>query len=371
MQTDFAVANLAEIPSPSLLIFRERVEENLRRMLLEAGGPERLRPHVKTHKLGEIVRRQVELGITRCKTATLAESEMAASAGSTDVLLAFQPVGPNIGRFLDLRRVFPNTRFGTVVDHVDAAHEIARQAATGRSTRAPVDLWIDLDIGQHRTGIAPGPGAVELARLIHATPGLHLAGLHAYDGHLHDPDPAARRAACDQAYAPVDALRRELESIGIPVPSVVAGGTPTFPFHLERPGVECSPGTCVLWDAGYAKKLPDLDYLPAAALLARVVSRPTPDRICLDLGHKAVASEMAHPRVIFPDLPDAVPVAHNEEHLVLETPRAEAWKVGDALLGIPWHVCPTVALHSEVWVIEHGRATDCWQVLARARRITV
>jgi D-serine deaminase-like pyridoxal phosphate-dependent protein len=68
----------------------------------------------------------------------------------------------------------------------------------------------------------------------------------------------------------------------------------------------------VLWDAGYSRQLPDLDFLPAAVLLSRVVSRPSPTRLCLDLGHKAVASEMPHPRVDFLNLPDAVAVAHNE-----------------------------------------------------------
>ncbi len=368
---EFVVANLGEIPSPALLVFRERVEENLRRMIAQAGGTSRLRPHIKTHKLAEIVRRQVELGITRVKTATIAEAEMAAAAGATDVLLAMQPVGPNVRRVLDLGRGWPETRFGVIADHPLAVREIAAQHAARAADSAPVEVWIDLDIGQHRTGIAPGFAAVDLARAIAGSRGLRFAGLHAYDGHLHDSDPLARKAACDEAFAPVERLRRDLELAGIPVPCIVAGGTPTFPFHVSRPGVECSPGTCVLWDAGYGRKLPDLDYLPAAALLTRVVSRPTPNRICVDLGHKAVASEMSQPRVLFPDLPDATPVAHNEEHLVLETPRAGEWKVGDALLGIPWHICPTVALHAEVWVVTDGVAGERWPVSARARRITI
>jgi D-serine deaminase-like pyridoxal phosphate-dependent protein len=142
-------------------------------------------------------------------------------------------------------------------------------------------------------------------------------------------------------------------------------------MHARREGVECSPGTTVLWDAGYARKMPDLEFLPAATLLARVVSRPGAARLCLDLGHKAVASEMPHPRVVFPDLPDARAVMHSEEHLVLDTAIAAQFPVGTVVHGIPWHICPTVALHSEVVVSRAGLASDTWPVVARARRITI
>src|SRR5690606_31628039 len=98
-----------------------------------------------------------------------------------------------------------------------------------------------------------------------------------------------------------DALMRD----GLAVPAIVAGGTPTFPFHAARPDVECSPGTTVFWDHGYSTNLPDLDFLPAVMLLTRVVSKPGPQRVCLDLGHKAVASEMPHPRARFMEIPDA------------------------------------------------------------------
>jgi D-serine deaminase-like pyridoxal phosphate-dependent protein len=80
---------------------------------------------------------------------------------------------------------------------------------------------------------------------------------------------------------------------------------------------------------------------------------------------------MPHPRVVFPDLPDARAVMHSEEHLVLDTARAAQFPVGTVVHGIPWHICPTVALHSEVVVARAGLATDTWPVVARARRITI
>lgn len=359
--------NEAEAPSPSLLIFPDRVEANLRKMIAIAGSPARLRPHVKTHKLPQIVALQVGLGVTKCKCATIPEAEMAAQAGASDVLLAAQLVGPNVARYLALARAFPQVAFSTLSDDAEVLATLNRAALAAGAT---IEILLDLDVGQHRTGVPPGPAAVELYRLLASLPGLRVGGLHAYDGHMHQKDIAERTAASDVAAAQVNALRTELARQNLPIPRVVCGGTPTFPIHAKRGEVECSPGTCVLWDASYGSKLPDLDFQNAAVMVTRIVSRPTADRICVDLGHKSIASEMPHPRVVFPALPEAKAVGHNEEHLVLETPRAREFHVGTVLYGLPWHICPTVALHDRVQVVRQRRITEEWPVAARARRLT-
>jgi D-serine deaminase-like pyridoxal phosphate-dependent protein len=210
-----------------------------------------------------------------------------------------------------------------------------------------------------------------LYRLAASLPGLQAAGLHSYDGHLHDSDATARAAACEKAFGPILAFRDQLAIAGLPVPALVAGGTPTFPMHARRNDVECSPGTCVLWDFGYADKLRDMDFLVAALVLTRVVSKPGGDRLCLDLGHKSIAAENPHPRVRLLGLEDVQFVTHSEEHLVIETSRAAQFSVGDALYGIPRHICPTVALHSEAVVIRDGHAVERWKVAGRERRLTV
>ena len=132
------------------------------------------------------------------------------------------------------------------------------------------------------------------------------------------------------------------------------------------------PVTCVLNDVGYSEHFPDLDFPPAAVMLTRVVSRPAADRITLDLGYKAVASDPpAGQRVMFPDLPDAKQVLQNEEHLVLQTSRANEFQPGDELLAIPRHVCPTCALHRAIFVIAGGVLVDQWEVASRDRWLTI
>jgi len=364
----YTVENVDDIPSPALLVYPDRVERNIRRMIEIAGGVARLRPHMKTNKLREVVRMHLDQGITRFKCATIAEAEMAAAAGAPDVLLAYQPVGPNVKRFVHLVETFSGTQFSAVVDDEATIRALSDEAVEAGLT---VSLFLDLDGGMHRTGIAPGERAVELYRLLATLPGLHAAGLHMYDGHIHDTDLDLRQKASDEAFGHVEKMREALDAAGLDVPTVVVGGTPTFPLHIRRAGVECSPGTSVFWDFSYGTILPDLDFEPAVALLTRVISKPEQNRLCLDLGHKAVASENPHPRVKLFGLEEATAVGHSEEHLVLETDRAADFPVGSTLYGVPWHVCPTVALHNEAVVVRNGRADERWQIVARARTLTI
>ncbi|MPZ19299.1 MAG: D-TA family PLP-dependent enzyme [Luteitalea sp.] len=364
----YSIENVAEVPSPALVVYPDRVEENIRRMIRLAGGVDRLRPHIKTSKLPEVIQMQMDQGITKFKCATIAEAEMAAACGAPDVLLAYQPVGPNVSRLVQLVQTSPKTTFSTLADDEGTIHALSNAAVAAGLT---LNLFLDIDCGMHRSGVAPGSAAAALYRLIARSPGLAAAGLHAYDGHIRDTDVDARARACDEAFDRVQALRAELRGAGLPVPVLVAGGSPTFPIHARRSTVECSPGTAVFWDLGYTRSLPDLDFLPAALLLTRVISKPGHDLLCVDLGHKAVASEGPHPRVELLDLPDTRAVGHSEEHLTLETPRAAELPVGASFYGIPWHVCPTVALHDHAVVVRDGRAQERWRVVGRTRQITI
>lgn len=358
---------LDDVLSPALLVYPKIIQRNLEAMIRIAGSPERLRPHCKTHKMREIIAMQLARGIMRHKCATLAEAEMLADCGVSDVLLAYNVVGPNIGRVVRLLERSPSIRFACTGDHPAPVAALgAAVSAIGRT----VDVLLDLDVGMHRTGTSPGPGAVELYRAFARTPGIKPGGLHVYDGHNHQPDWTERQTAAREAWRIASALRDELEANDLPVPRIVCGGTPTFPAfaEIQDRALELSPGTITLHDAGYGTNYPDLPFEPAARLLTRVISRPTPTRLTLDLGHKAVAGDPpAGRRVFFPDLPEARAVIHSEEHLVLETPEAERYQPGDALLAIPIHICPTCALHKEAYVVDGDEVTATWRVASRDR----
>jgi D-threonine aldolase len=366
MDAHHLVHDASELLSPSLLIYPRLVRRNIQEMITLAKDPARLRPHVKTHKMAEIVRLEESLGIKKHKCATIAEAEMAAAAGATDMLLAYPLAGPNLKRFVQLVRGYRTTTFRATVDHPDSARALS---AVAQGLDSPLQVLVDLDIGMGRTGIQPGVAAADLYALIDSLPNLAADGLHAYDGHIHDSDLDQRRHTAHSGLESAIALREQLISRGHSVHRLVVGGTPTFPIYaqLDLPGIECSPGTTVLQDASYMARYPDLQFTPAALLLTRVISRPSPGRLCLDLGYKAVASDPVGPRARFLELDDAKPVVHSEEHMVVETAHADSIPIGTPLLAIPTHVCPTVALHRRAYVIEDGQVVGQWEVTARDR----
>jgi len=366
MDSRYALRDPSELLSPGLLIYRGLLRDNLANAIAMAGSADRLRPHVKTHKMAEIVRMAEAMGIRRHKCATIAEAEMVAAAGGTDVLLSYPLTGPNLKRFAHLVRGYRKTTFRATVDCPDSARALSA-AMVGLDR--PVPVLLDLEIGMGRTGIEPGEPAAELYALVDRLPNLAVDGLHAYDGHVHDSDRDERRRSAQAGIERTLALRDLLLKRGMAVPRLVLGGTPTFPIHaeLDVPGVECSPGTIVLHDDSYLARYPDLNFVPAALLLTRVISHPRPGRVCLDLGHKAVAADPAGPRARLLDLDDARAVVHSEEHLVVESSRADGLAIGTPLLAIPTHVCPTVALHRRAYVIEDGVLVDQWEVTARDR----
>jgi D-threonine aldolase len=364
----YPIDNAKEIPSPAILIYPERIRENLKRLIELVGDVEKLRPHVKTHKLPQVIAMKRNVGISKFKVSTIAEAEMTAAAGGEDILLAYQPVGPNVARLIQLIKAFPASRFSAIVDNAESLKGLAYAAKEAQVTIA---LFLDLNIGMNRTGISVGQAAIDLYREIEDSSNIAAAGLHAYDGHIYDSDFEQLKYRAEGNFASILEMRATLRTLGSIVPAIVASGTPTSRFMVQYPDVEVSAGTPVLWDFGQAEVSPDLSFLNAIVVLARVISRPTANRICLDVGHKSVASEMAHPRIRFFGLENATAISHSEEHLVLETPRASDFPVGTVLYGLPRHVCPTVALHNFAWCVEKRIATEKWPIVARTRFITI
>lgn len=371
MDARYHIEDTSEILSPGLVVFRDILTENIAKMLTISRDPARLRPHCKTHKMRQIIEMQVAKGVTKHKVATFAEAEMVIAGGATDVFLAYSLVGPNIARAVKFREKYPDVIFSVTADHAEPIRLLGEAMSTAE---ARIDVLLDLDTGQHRTGIAPDSRAEEVYRLIAETPGLVPGGLHLYDGQNHQTDLEERCVAVTRCWEQTADLRDRLVASGLPVPRIVAGGTGSFPVYasFDDAALELSPGTCAFHDVGYGQMFPDLDFQPASLLLTRVISRPTADRVTFDLGYKAVASDPpADRRVSFPDIPDAQLVLQNEEHLVVQTEHAEKYEPGDELLAVPRHTCPTSALHKQAFIISEGKLIDRWDVAARDRWLTI
>jgi D-serine deaminase-like pyridoxal phosphate-dependent protein len=384
----YAIKEMDRLDTPALVVYPTAIKKNIALAVSMAGGAHRLRPHVKTHKSPEVTRLMMEAGIRQFKCATIAEAEMLAMCGADDVLLAYQPIGPKTIRFTELIKRYPATKFSCLIDNPKAAAAMAQVfAAAGLD----VPVFMDLDTGMGRTGIVPSEAAVDLYKFAIMTPGITPIGLHAYDGHLHDEDLAIRTQKCDAAFLRVSEIQKTIAKISgasgttpasgadgaVPAPIIIAGGSPTFPIHCRRPDIQCSPGTFVYWDKGYADSCKEQAFSPAALVITRVISQHG-SRLTLDLGHKSIAAENPLDRRVFflnvdrpPNNPDIQFISQSEEHLVIDAGPGHGYQIGDVLYGLPFHICPTVAAYERVYTIEDGRITGEWKNTARDRKINI
>jgi len=387
----YVISDIDQLDTPALVVYPDRVKENIRLAVEMAGGPARLRPHVKTHKSPETTRLLLDAGIRSFKCATIAEAEMLAVTGADDVLLAYQPIGPKAERLAALIKKYPDTLFACLIDNGQAAAAMAKVFSDKGLT---VPVWLDLNVGMDRTGITPGAEALQLYKEALALNGITPVGLHAYDGHVRDADLAERTKKCDEGFAKVTALRDSIAALGsagspvltcggpsTPAPApghtptplpIIAGGSPTFPIHSRRAGIQCSPGTFVYWDKGYSDAFKEQPFSHAALVVTRVISLRGDTRLCLDLGHKSIAPENdLGNRVYFLNAPHLRPVGQSEEHLVVEAGPGHGYDVGDVFYGVPIHICPTVALYERAFTIQGNRVTGNFKNIARDRFLSV
>ncbi len=146
----YHIKNIDEIDSPAFVVYIDRVKRNIHSIKSMIDDVSRLRPHIKTHKTKEIASLLLDAGILKFKCATIAEAELLGLAGAPDVLLAYQPVGPKLERFIKLIKVYPSTNFSCLVDNELSAKNISEAAAKENITIA---VFIDLNVGMNRTGI--------------------------------------------------------------------------------------------------------------------------------------------------------------------------------------------------------------------------
>lgn len=365
---DFSLQDPSAVITPSLLYHLGAMEENLRTTIAIAGDVKRLWPHVKSHKTRELIERSIQHGITRFKCATIAEAETAARAGAGHVLLAYPLVGPNIARFLQLSRAFPQTTFWATGDSEPMLRQLA-DAATDAGIVLPVLL--DVNTGLDRTGVSL-QDAHELYRSVSSMKGLHLRGLHCYDGQNHQSSVEQRSHAVEEINAAVLRLKQGIRADGLCCDTVILGGTPSFPMHARMTEDFLSPGTTFLFDSGYGTAFPDLDLCVAAAVLTRVVSHPKQGLFTLDLGYKGIASDPPDSRGILLGVPHASSCFQNEEHWVFKMDEGHEDArppLGSVLYVIPAHICPTSALYKSALIVQDGSIVDEWNIVARDRKL--
>jgi len=377
---DYGFAGFDSLESPCLIVYEKLVRENIARIeaeleaIVPQSGLRHLRPHVKTHKSAWATRLQLEAGVERFKS-TPHEFEMLLEAGARDIFVAYPPLPSLAAKLADAQSRFAETRLSSQVATIEHAEALSA-AAERHDVR--LDAFLDLDVGAARTGIDPRD-VVGLAKTIAGRDlrGLHIVGVHAYDGHNHSADVEERRALARDAMARVVEAYRELAEICPDLDRLCVGGSPGALPCFETlvrdhvavsdgggaggivPGrpidLDVSPGTFVYWDSKYDGLMPDR-FRIAALVYARVMDRPGRDRITLDLGHKRWAIDQG-PVELFSE-PGLEVIGTTEEHTVLRCDDSSKYAIGTPILIAPKHVCPTVNLWEEFRVVRPDGTLD-------------
>lgn len=360
--------------TPALIIYADKVAANIAATIRVLGGDaNRWRPHVKTSKLGFVMRQLAEQGVVNVKCATTLELLTAAEAGATDILVAYPMMGANAQRVCELAAQMPNRRISALVEN-------AAQIPAWIGSR--VGLFIDVNSGLDRTGLEQERTAelIELAKAIEAA-GLVFRGLHVYDGHMSKyADLAMREVMAHQNYDHLMELVTALNASGLIVEEVITAGTPAFPCAItykpfnDAPFIQrVSPGTVVYGDCTSTGQLPaEWGYEPAAVVVATVVSQPTANRITCDAGHKAVSADAGVPTCSVLGRPELEPDKPSEEHLPINVPAgASVPGIGEHLYLVPRHVCPTVNNFDHALIVKNGCIVRVEEVTARGREVPI
>lgn len=367
MMNHYEIREVQDIISPSLIYYIDIIRSNIEKAIAMAGSPERLCPHVKTHKAIDMVRLQMEYGITKFKASTIAEAEMAAEAGASVVILAYPAIGPNMERLVKLAKVYFNTVFYGIGDDLTQLRLLSEMCEANQYV---MPVLVDVNMGMNRTGVEIS-GLEALCRLADTLPGIRLRGLHCYDGNHNQKDFQVRNTAVRKVSQRVNTVIDRLRKDGITCSFVIAGGTPSFPCHAGNGDWYLSPGTAMIMDAGYYRSLPDLTFIPGAAIMTRVISHPAKNIFTTDLGYKGIASDPVGQRGYIVGMEDAMPVVHSEEHWAFRLEdESRMPAVGSHLYVVPTHICPTSALYPDVLVAKNGKIVDVWNVTSRNRKIT-
>ena len=366
---NYRIADADGIMTPALAIYPDIFDSNIDITLRLLGGDaNRWRPHVKTAKLGFIMRRLAERGIENFKCSTSLELLTACENGAADVVVAYPLVGANARRIREIAEQFPEARISALV-------ECEEQISAWRGS--PIGLFIDVNPGMNRTGI-PEERASEIVKLSRAIgdAGQAFRGLHYYDGHLSSLDLVERERIAHQGY---DHLMRIVDAFGpagIGIGEVITAGTPAFPCSLSYGGFtgaafihRVSPGTIVYNDCSSLAQLPaEYGYRPAAVVVSTVVSRPSPGRFTCDAGHKTVSADAGVPTCAAIGHPEYLPSKPSEEHLPMDvSDESISPHIGDSLYLVPRHICPTVNNFDHTLLVIGGRIVALETVTARGR----
>lgn len=351
------------LDTPALLVDLDTMEANIARIAAtcrEHGVA--WRPHTKGQKTVEIVQKELAAGAIGITCAKLGEAEVMAAAGIRDILIANQIVGS-----IKIERLMALLDVAEPIVAIDSPANLAELAQATRGRAKSLRVVIEVNIGMNRAGVEPGTAVVTLAEAVGQHAGLRLAGVMGWEGSTASVvDPARKAAAVAEAVGDLTASATACREAGHAIEIVSCGGTGTFPYCIRQPGVtEVQVGGAIFGDEHYRTHY-HIDFPCALTLLATVTSRPTPTRIILDAGKKAMSGDAALPRPL--GLPGVQSVRLSAEHCTIELAApSDVPRIGERLELVVGYSDTTVHLHKQIVGLRHGQVEAVWRVAGRGR----
>lgn len=365
--------NYKELDTPSLLIDRVILMNNLAFMQEYAGrNHTALRPHTKTHKSPAIARLQMQQGACGIAVAKTGEAEVMAQNGISDIFIANEVVGRK-----KLERIRELSKKITISFGTDTPCQVEEAEQVFSEENMTASVLIEIEVGENRSGIIREEDFLTLLNTIRSCPHVHFKGIFSHDGNSYG---AAGLDECrkiaEGAQKRTLEFARLAEKQGMPCETISYGSTPTFMNQVEiLPGItELRPGTYALMDASQGHAIGTLSRC-AASVLATVTSRPTEERVILDVGAKGLTMQERTKGICATpgkgtvlEYPETHIQAVFDEHAII-TDRAfhDAVRVGDKVRIIPVHICPVCNLYDSAYLISGGEVIEELPILCRGK----
>jgi D-serine deaminase-like pyridoxal phosphate-dependent protein len=350
------------IDTPALVIDLDAMDRNLQRMAEFALKHRvRWRPHAKMHKSAELARHLMLVGAAGACVQKTAEAEIMAAGGVEDIFISNEVIAPGkLARVAQLAQTMAE-RGGQLAIVADCLDGIERLGLAMQGRRHPLRVFVEIDVGQGRCGIEPGPAAVDLVRAIQRHANLEFGGIHAYHGkaqHLRSVN--ERRDAIASAVQAVNRTCEALQAAGIQTPLITGAGTGTLVLEAAS-GVygELQAGSFLFMDTDYAsnERDPAQPQFEHALFVKTQVMSVGPTHAVCDAGHKSHAIDSGLPRVLAPQEGRELDYANGgDEHGILRPtrPGGPLPSLGQFLWLIPGHCDPTVNLHEHMVGVRGG-----------------
>ena len=357
----------AELDTPSLLLDLGRFEANMGRLssAIAAGG-KGWRPHSKGHKSPWVARRQMDFGAIGVTCAKVSEAEVMVDGGIPSILVAY-----SLATRVKLERAARLQARAEVMVCADDPYHVDLASEVGTAAGVDIPMVVDINVGMDRTGVIPGPAALELARRIDRATGVRFAGIMGYEGHTLTAWPnEEKQRQTEQAIGGLIESRALIEADGMPVGIVSGGGSGNHMFAAAQDGLtELQAGGACFMDPFYGElcHLEELGFEYALTILTTVGSRPTPERVITDAGFKTLsAKEEWHAIVLGHD--DFELVYLSAEHGVwLRKPDGPEVRIGEQLEIIPDYHDTTTFRHDAFVGLRDGVVETIIPLLARGK----